>query len=259
MKHAASTRVAMHGGRVLRAALVAMALAPGCAVAGPPFRTDDPGVVDRGHFELLPFYSQTLAGNGRSGALPGLEVHYGMLPHVEIDLVVQAAFSTPSGASMQWGFGDTEIDLKYQFVQESDTSPAIGFVPNFILPTGNADRGLGNGGSQIFLPLWAMKTWDKFTLYGGGGYLINNGIGNRNDWYFGVVAQYQLSPQWSLGGELFHSTPPIVTQGSSTGVTLGAIYQIDSRSQLLLSIGKGVQDAAQTNRVSTYVGCLLGF
>jgi hypothetical protein len=132
-------------------------------------------------------------------------------------------------------------------------------VPNFILPTGNADRGLGNGGSQIFLPLWATKTWDEFTLYGGGGYLINNGPGNRNDWYFGAVAQYQLSRQWALGGEPFHSTPPVVTQGSSTGVTLGAIYQIDSRSQLLLSIGKGVQDAPQTNRVSTYVGCLLSF
>jgi hypothetical protein len=73
------------------------------------------------------------------------------------------------------------------------------------------------------------------------------------------VAQYQLSEQWSLGGEVFHSTPPIVMQGASTGVTFGAIYQLDSRSQLLLSIGKGVQDAAQTNRISTYVGCLLSF
>ena len=86
-----------------------------------------------------------------------------------------------------------------------------------------------------------------------------NGAGNRNDWYFGWVARYQLSEQWSLGGVVFHSTPPIVTQGSSTGVTFGAIYQFDSRSQLLPSIGKGVQDAAQTNRISAYVGCLPSF
>lgn len=244
-------------GHIRSAALASLALLPCIVEAGPPFRTDDPGVVEQGHFELLPFYSQTLTGSGRVGALPGLEFHYGALPHVEVDLVVQAAFSTPPGAATQRGFGDTEIDIKYQFVQESDTSPAIGFVPNFIFPTGNASRGLGNGGSQIFLPLWAMKTWDRFTTYGGGGYLINNGVGNRNDWFFGWVAQYQLSEQWSLGGEIFHSTPPIVTQGSSTGITLGAIYQIDTRSQLLLSIGKGVQDAAQTNRVSTYLGCLL--
>jgi hypothetical protein len=113
MKYAASTRMQMQGWLLLHATLVAMALAPGDAVAGPPFRTDDPGIVDQGHFELLPFYSQTLAGSGRAGALPGLEVHYGVLHHVEVDLVVQTAFSTLPGSSTQRGFGDTEIDIKY--------------------------------------------------------------------------------------------------------------------------------------------------
>ena len=236
-----------------------MAFLPSVALAGPPFRTDDPGVVERGHFEVLPFYSQTLAGNGRSGALPGLEIHYGVLDHVEIDLVVQAAFSTPPGGSTQRGYGDTEIDIKYQFVQETETLPAIGFVPNLIFPAGNADRGLGNGGGQIFLPLWLQKSFGNFTTYGGGGYLLNNGTGNRNDWFFGWVALYQLSEKWMLGGEIFHSTPQTVAQGASTGFTLGGYYQIDNHGQLLFSAGKGLQDAAQTNRVSTYVGCLVSF
>ena len=249
----------MSGRRWALAAVAASALLPAIAMAGPPFRTDDPGVVDKGHYELLPFYSQTLASGGRSGALPGLEMHYGLLKGVEIDLIVQAAFSTPSGAGTQRGFGDTEIDIKYRFVEETETLPAIGFVPNFILPTGNADRGLGNGGGQILLPLWLQKSYGKFTTYGGGGYLLNNGTGNRNDWYFGWVVLYQVSATWTLGGEIFHSTPQTVAQGASTGFTLGGIYQIDDHTQLLISAGKGLQDAAQTNRVSTYVGGLFSF
>jgi hypothetical protein len=149
--------------------------------------------------------------------------------------------------------------MKYQFIQETETLPAVGFVPNFVFPTGNADRGLGNGGSQIFLPLWIMKSVGNFTTYGGGGYWFNNGSGNRNDWFFGWVAQYQLSEKWTLGGEIFHSTPQTVAQGASTGSSLGGYYQIDQRTQLLFSAGRGLQDAAQTNRVSTYVGCLFSF
>jgi len=242
-----------------RGLLLALVLVAGDAIAGAPFRTDDPGVVDHGHFELLPFYSQTKAGTGRSGALPGLEIHYGAVESVELDLVLSAAFATPPGMGTQRGYGDTEIDIKYQFIAETDTMPAIGFVPNFILPTGNADRGLGNGGSQVFLPLWMLKSWDRLTTYGGGGYWVNNGPGNRNYWFFGWQAQYQLSESWTLGGEVFHSTPQTAGQGASTGFSVGGFFQIHPNSQLLFSAGKGLQNAAQTNRVSTYIGCLISF
>ncbi len=47
----------MRIGRLLCASLTAMTLAPGYAVAGPPLRTDDPGIVDQGHIELIPFHS----------------------------------------------------------------------------------------------------------------------------------------------------------------------------------------------------------
>jgi hypothetical protein len=242
-----------------KALLGAMALLSGLAQAGPPFRSDDPGIVDEGHYELLPFYSQTLAEGGRSGALPGLELHYGLLKGVEVDLILQAAFSTPPGAGTGRGFGDTEIDVKVLLADETETRPAIAFIPKFVLPTGNADRGLGNGGSQVFVPLWMQKSFGKFTTYGGGGYWFNNGTGNRNDWFFGGVTLYQVSDAWLVGGEIFHSTPQTVAQGASTGFTIGAMYQIDEHSQLLISAGKGLQDAAQTNRVSTYLGCLLSF
>jgi len=241
------------------AAVAALVAVPANVLAGAPFRTDDPGVVARSHYEFLPFYSQTLASGVRSGALPGFELHYGALDNLEVDLVVAAAFDSSAGGSTQRGYGDTELALKYQFVNETETLPAMGFVPNFILPTGNAGRGLGNGGSQFFLPLWLEKRSGNFSTYGGGGYWINNGAGNRNYWFFGWQAQYQLSGHWILGGEIFHSTAQTAAQSASTGFSLGGFYVVDRHSQLLFSAGKGLQNAAQTNQVSTYLGYMYSY
>jgi len=241
------------------AASIALAVMPAIAQGGAPFRTDDPVVIAPGHFEFLPFYAQTLAASGRSGALPALEIHYGALDRVELDLAVQQAFNTPSGARTQYGFGDTVIGIKYQIAKEAESVPMVGFVPKVVLPTGNSERGLGNGGSQIFVPLWLQKSIGNFTTYGGGGYFFNNGAGNRNYWFFGWEAQYQFSDRWTLGGEVFHSTAQTDTQPASTGFSLGGFYRIDDASQLLFSIGKGIQNAAQTNRITTYIGYLYSY
>ena len=63
--------------------LLMLAALPSCVLAGPPFRTDDPAVVEYKHFELIAFYQQSLAGGGRSGVMPGFEFHYGAFDKVE--------------------------------------------------------------------------------------------------------------------------------------------------------------------------------
>ncbi len=47
----------------------------GMAVAGPPFRTDDPEPVEFQHFEIDMFSLGTKTNGGWSGILPGAEVN----------------------------------------------------------------------------------------------------------------------------------------------------------------------------------------
>jgi hypothetical protein len=145
------------------------------AFAGAPFQTDDPAVLDVGHSDVLVFNQQTLAASGRSGALAAAEIHYGLLPNLEVDLSMPYNFNFPAGGGAQRGYGDTTLGIKYRMIQEADTTPQLSFVPKLNLSTGNADRGLGNGGDQLFIALALQKSDGRFQMNGNGGYWVNHG------------------------------------------------------------------------------------
>ena len=57
-----------------------------------------------------------------------------------------------------------------------------------------------------FIPIWLQKDFGDWTTYGGGGYWINPGPGNRNYWFAGWLLQRQVTKQLALGAEVFHQT-----------------------------------------------------
>jgi hypothetical protein len=259
-----------HGARLARKApqigpatagcvLSLLLVLPNDARCGAPFVTDDPGTVAHGHVELLPFYQSTLGAAGRAGASPGLESHFGVLDGVELDVVPSLAFSTPVGASTQRGYGDTTLGVKWRLVKESEDFPLVSLVPKYTIATGDSRKGLGNGGSQVFLALSAQKSAGSFQTYGNAGYWINNGPGNRSYWFVGGEAQYRFNEPWIIGVELFYTTPQTQAQSASVGFNVGGYYVFDPHAQLLFSAGRGLKNAAETNRVSTYVGGQFSF
>ena len=229
------------------------------ARCGAPFQTDDPSVDAPGRIELLPFYQGTLAADARTGALPGLEMHFGVLEGVELDVTTPLAFNTPSGEGTQRGYGDTTLGLKYRLIPESDGWPLVSLVPKVAVPTGNASRGLGNGASQVDLAVATQVSRGGFQTYGNIAYWINNGSDNPNYWFLGAQAQYALSPAWIVGAEIFHTTAQTLDEPPRTGFNIGGYYVIDPNNQVLFSAGRGLQNAGQTNRVSVYVGYQIGF
>ena len=228
-------------------------MVPEAAFAGAPFQTDDPAVIDVAHADVLVFNQQTLSASGRSGTLAGAEIHYGLIPNLEVDIGTPYAFNFPTGGSAQRGYGDTTLEIKYRLVQEADAKPQVSFVPKLNLSTGNANRGLGNGGNQLFMALALQKNNDKFQMNGNVGYWINNGSDNRNYWFLGWQAQYAFTSHLQLGIEIFHTSPQVAGQGSGTGFNVGGYYLFDSENEILFSAGRGLQNVEE-NRVSTYLG-----
>jgi len=240
---------------------VALMLAAAPALAGPPFRTDDPEPVEYKHWEFYGFTQGTDIRGDTSGTLAGFEVNYGILPDMQLHLIAPLAYDAPATGSTQRGFGDMELGVKYRFVHEDPDGwqPQIGMFPMFEIPTGNANRGLGAGHSRQFIPLWVQKSFGEWTTYGGGGYWINHGAGNRNYWYTGWLLQRQITDALALGGELYHQTADTDGGPATTGFNLGAIYDFSENHHLLLSAGSGLQNASETNRFSYYAAYLLTF
>ena len=235
------------------------ALTPSLSLAGEPFRTDDP---DPGQYQYYEFFTEFMAthtSSRTSGIGPAWEFNYGLIPNGQIHFVAPLAFDSPAGGSSQFGYGDTELGFKYRFIEEdkNGSRPTVGTAPLLDLPTGDRERGLGAGHARLFLPIWVQKNLgDDWLTYGGGGYWINHGGGTNDQdyWFFGWVLQKQVTKQLAIGGELFHQTADKIAGKDSTGFNVGAIYDFDDNHHLLASVGAGIQNAAETNLFSWYVG-----
>ncbi|MGH6956171.1 MAG: hypothetical protein ACREEW_05850 [Caulobacteraceae bacterium] len=240
------------------AAMVASLAVSLPARAGPPFITDDPEPVELGHWEVYAFSAGAFERGAATDVGPAVEINYGAAPNLQLHFIANAAYDAPRGADAAWGLGDTELGVKYRFVTpgRDDWYPQVGVFPLVELPTGDARRGLGAGYVQAFLPVWLQKDFGKWTTYGGGGYWINPGPGNRNYWFVGWLLQRQVTKRLALGAEVFHQTANLVGRGGSTGFNIGGQYDLTDHDHLLFSMGRGgllyAVDAAAVRRPVTY-------
>ena len=213
---------------------------PWAALPGPPFTTDDPEPVKYRHWEFYVASQNTKSADGWSGTAPHFEVNYGAVTNLQLHLIVPMAYDAPAHGTRQYGYGDTEVGAKYRFIQETDVSPQVGFFPMLEIPTGSANRGLGSGQVQAFLPVWLQKEFGSWTVYGGGGYGINPGAGNQNWGYGGLVAQCQVYKSVLLGAEVYHRTAMRIGTQADTAFNLGAVIDISERHHLLFSAGRSI-------------------
>ena len=247
-------RIAMLRIPVRGAAFAAALLVSAAAKCGAPFQTDDPGVVAGGHVDVLAFYQSTLAADTRGGNAPGVEVHVGVTDRAEVDVAAALAVSTTPDTGTRRGYGDTTLGLKYVLVPETDAGTLVSFVPKITFATGSADRGLGNGGTRALVGVAAQKSTGSFVTYGNVAYAVNDGSGNRNFWFAGWEAQRQLSDRWIVGAEVFASGAQVAGQRGSAGFNVGGYYLFGERDQALFSVGRGLSNVHETNRVSVYLG-----
>jgi hypothetical protein len=240
--------------------LAAMTLAVP-ALAGPPFRTDDPEPVDFKHFEITLATTGTQTTGGSSGTLPLYEVNYGVLPNLQLHAIVQQGFDAPSAGRTGFALGDLELGAKYRFITPGDNDwfPQVATFPIIEVPVGNQKLGFNTGHAQVFLPIWLQKDFGQWTTYGGGGYWINPGIGNKNYVFVGAALWRKVTDQFNLGIEIFHQTSSAAGLPDSTGFDAGTTYDFSDNWHLLCSVGTGIQNRSETNRFSWYLGLQLTF
>jgi len=228
----------------------------GVSWAGPPFRTDDPDPVDYQHGE---FYLATQYEKDKEvtyGTAPHIELNYGIVPNAMVHLIAPYAFNRPEGAPTKRGYGDTEVGVKYRFINDEEEHFMVGTFPLLELPTGNSDQGLGAGHTMYFIPLWFQKSWGPWQTYGGGGFWRNPGTGNKDYWFFGKEVQYAITTMLTLGAELFGQTKTTDTGMNRTGYTIGAIVNLTDYHHLLFSAGSDIHGE---NRFSAYFAYLYTF
>jgi hypothetical protein len=234
--------------RILATAL--WVLAAGSAVGGPPYTTDDPEPTPAGHWENRIYFSGVQSPGDTLGQ-SGFDINYGAANDLQLTLLAPLDYDHRSHTAI--GSGDVQVAAKYRFIHQSDHTilPDVSFFPALILPT--QGRAFGPARLGLFLPLWAQKDFGDWSTFGGGGYEINPGPGNRNFTLTGWAVTRQLTKRLNLGLEVYHQTPDTIGSKSLTAAAVGAVYQISKHFAVMGSAGPALQQARQAGQGVFYV------
>jgi Putative MetA-pathway of phenol degradation len=218
----------------------AMLFGPQAAFAGPPFMTDDPEPTETGHWEIYaPQFEIEGRGDEYEGAA-GMEINYGAAHDLQLTVGVPMDIHHDDSGTRS-GFGDLKVSAKYRFYHNADAGVQIAFFPGMTLPTGGHEFTAGR--VTALLPVWLQKDSGAWSIFGGGGYAINPGQGNRNYWTGGVAVARQVTPKLLMALEVKRSGADTVDGHASTSLGIGAILQLPKPFRLLASGGPTFEDS----------------
>lgn len=239
--------------------LLIMLAAPKVWAQGPPYQTDDPTPVDYKHFEAYVFggVSGTPVAYGTLG--PAFEFNWGAIPRVQIHAILPFGGSFPSNnpiyapsgmGTRAFGLTDMEFGVKLAIIKQSKYCPQIGTFTMIEIPTGNFDKGLGEGKAWYKLPVWVEKEIGPWTLDGGVGYALVSQVDFRDFLYGGFLVKREINKKLELGAEVFsHAREGLAapqTQ-SSTLIDVGGYYHFKNPDvQFLFAYGHSVAGQTET-------------
>ena len=225
------------------AGAVILVAAYGSAWGGPPFVTDDPEPVDHRQWEINYAITRTWGNGDVSAGVPSVDINYGVVPNVQLHAQPRYSYEK-HGDEAHYGIDDTEIGVKYRFVniERENSTFMVGIYPMYQVATGVRALGPDRGKHQMFLPVWVQHDTDNWTVYGGWGYRINPGEGNRNSVFTGVTVLRDISEGVQLGGEFFRETPDTIGGKRLNGFNLGGVVRIARNYNLLFSAGERMSD-----------------
>jgi len=236
--------------RICRSSFAGAALLACPAVAGPPYMTDDAIPTEAGKWEIFSFVEGTHRRK-EGEAEAGLDINYGLAEDLQV--VTTIPFEYEHDSRTRTGFGDIEVGIKYRFLHQREGTliPDISFYPVATLPSGGK---FGTGRVALSLPLWFSKDLGEWSMFGGGGYTINPGAGNKDYVTLGYAVTRRLNERISIGAEVAREGGSAVGEGAVTHIGGGVTYRIAEQWALLASAGPDFGRGVGRGGYSFYLG-----
>ncbi|RJQ44835.1 MAG: transporter [Nitrospiraceae bacterium] len=181
--------------------------------AAHPLITDDTGTQGKGKSQIeinSEYASDKERQDNVSTEDAGIEVSviysYGFTDNADVVLGMPYLWSKTKEdgetVSDEDGIGDTSIELKWRLFEKEGLSFAL--KPGITLPTGDEEKGLGNGRPSYALMFIATQEMEVLSLHMNLGYLRNeykleeDKSSNRKDlWYASLAAEKEVSENLS--------------------------------------------------------------
>jgi hypothetical protein len=173
------------------------------AFAARPLTTDDAGTVEKGKFQMETGFDFTRQDNHDREYTPSLTLTYGLLDSMDLDIGSGYIFSHPKKDKKENGITDTELKLKYRWIDEKDWRPGFAMAGILKCPTASEPKGLGSGKTDFSINTIVTKNLSKrLVLHLNLGYTFIGEHGVNNEFNYSAAAQFILSDKWALVGEI---------------------------------------------------------
>lgn len=205
-----------------------------------PFVTDDADVTERGklHFEFRNSFDllQRSSFPNLKQDTANFELDYGLLKNVELGIsaplitLFNARETSPRTAA---GIGDANLSIKYNFRKEHMDSkvPAMSVQLNIEAPTGDVERKLGSGLTDVWINGVAQKTLSHRTIL-----RVNTGVLFAGNTTTGVIGIRSRGTVFTGGSSLVRKFTSRLQLGVELTGALTTAFEL-SRGQLQTLIG----------------------
>ncbi len=227
----------------------------GSAFAARPLTTDDAYTVTTGTFQLETGVDFLRHPNDNSELKPSVFLTYGLLGRMDVGVGSRYLFEYPKEGKSESGLGDTELKIKYRFVDEEDWFPAFAIAGRLKIPTASESKGFGSGKMDLNINTIVTKQFGKKWLLNLNlGYTFTGEHRLDNEFNYSSSVQFILSDKWTLVGEVVGVNNFNGRNGDDplSGL-LGTQYNITENAVWDAGIEIGMNRAAPNFRLTTGV------
>lgn len=139
----------------------------------PPLDTDDPGVPEKGEYEINLTIHADLSGHRKAFDLLFVDANYGLLPKVmgrelptQLKFEIPVAGATDIDQAFTTGMGAAKVGMKFNFYNSEHEALQMSFYPQleFGVGSGPIEKGLAEPGQTLIFPLLVSKILKYVTV-----------------------------------------------------------------------------------------------
>lgn len=213
--------------------------------AGPPLITDDPGTPGDGNWEINIGFTIEKLKTETSYEAPILDINYGLGERLQLKYEVPWLILDEEGAASKNGLGNSEIGLKYRFLDEEQHGVSMSIYPqlSFNNPTSSDERGLVDSGMELLIPFQLSKDIGSAELLIELGYnLIEH---DKDEWIYGLATGWQLTKSAKFVAEINGVTKNDFEENVLV-FNIGGILNVHKNINLLFSAGRSFRESSET-------------
>jgi hypothetical protein len=215
--------------------------------AAMPLVTDDTGTQGKGHNQVELGVETDRHMESRGSVTTVLT--YGLSE--KIDLIAGLPWQWQKSGENENGVGDSFMQIKWRFYDNSDAGFSLALKPGITLPTGDENKGFGtgkvSGGVTLIASHEAKLTSMHFNLgYSRNEYKLDgvSAASRNNIWSASAAAELNVNKKLRAVGDIGVQTNTDKTSNSHPAYILGGlIYGVSDKADLDIGIKSGLNSA----------------